>query len=116
MISISTQISDIYGSIIIHEDDDASTLNSRTARVFRSKTLDGGVYISTPVYIDGDRTFVVNANVTKAEEVQLQYLKNQSFLNIACKHGVFSGVIERINCKNGALDMSIFIKERLDEE
>jgi len=48
--------------------------------------------------------------------VQLQYLKNQSFLNIACKHGVFSGVIERINCKNGALDMSIFIKERLDEE
>ena len=114
MISISTQIADTDGSIIIQEDIGGSDLNSHTARVFRSKTLDGGVYISTPQYVDGDRTFRIKANITEMEETRLLYLKDKGFLHISCKQGFFSCVIEKISCQNGALDMSIFIKDRLD--
>jgi hypothetical protein len=116
MISISNMVaSSSYGNVIIQEDADKSDLKTKTARVSRTATLDGGVYINHSGIADGDRTLRIQSVISRSQEDILEYMyATQTFIIVAISDGVFEGAIETLNSKNGILKMNILVKSRLN--
>lgn len=113
MISISTLTQNTSGSLVLYEDADSS-FEEMTARISRTKTLDGGVSINHSGFSHGDRTFTISAEITEAEAIILKNIhQTETLVWISCKEGFFTGVIESIDIEDGSLDMSILIKEKL---
>ena len=113
MITISTQIAVINGLVQFDESDD-TTLGDWTARVSRTKTLDGGVWINNSGAVDGDRTFTIKALLTKAQADGLEYIfRNYQTVNLSCSQGFFSGSIYTLGINNGELNMQFYVKEKL---
>lgn len=113
MISISKIVADkTNGNVILHELS-TSDLKSKTARVSRSATLDGGVYITQSGVCDGDRTLRIEAYVKKFQENILQNMfSTQILVLVSFEDGGFLGVIENLNINNGILKLNILIKQR----
>lgn len=114
MISITTTTYDPNGNVILHELP-SSDLGSRSARVSRVATLDGGSVITHSGTTHGDRTFKIEARITEADEAVLNHIyENHTFIHISTKEGFFSGTIESLNTSNGDLKMVVLIKEKLN--
>ena len=112
MISISTVLPDTSGNVVINNDS-ASNLGERTARVERTATLDGGVYINHSGFTDGDRTLFI---VGKVNTTQAAILKNifetHTQVFVSMKDGLFIGAIPSMTAENGSLKMSIYLKQK----
>jgi len=113
MISISKLTRDAnYGNVVIHELS-SSDLSTRTARVSRTATLDGGVYINHSGVTDGDRTLRIEARITKEQDTILQNIyRTQTFVLIAVSDGIYSGAIDTLKTNNGSLKMTILVKQK----
>jgi len=115
MIGISTQVFDIDGSIIINEDSE-SNLGDSSARVSRTKTLDGGVYITHSGFTHGDRTFAIKADITESQaKTMLHIYRNYKLVNMSVKEGFFEVAIQSCNINNGELSMTILINKKISE-
>lgn len=113
MISISTLTQNSSGSVVLHESPESS-FEDMSARISRTKTLDGGVTITHSGFSHGDRTFTILAEVTEAEADVLKTIhQTETMVWISCKEGFFSGVIDFLETDSGSLNMSILIKEKL---
>ncbi len=116
MIGISAPVFDPHGSVIINEDSD-SVLGDNTARVSRTKTLDGGVYINHSGVSQGDRTLIVRAKISRDQGRVIQHIfKSYKMVEVSTRVGLFEAVIATCNINHGELYMKILVNKKLDEE
>lgn len=116
MIGISTQVFDLDGSVII-EDSPGSNFGARVARISRTKTLDGGVYINHSGFAHGDRTFTVKADISQAQEKTILHIyENYKLVNVSTREGFFEAAIEECDTNNGELSMKILVNKKINEE
>lgn len=101
---------------VLIDESAASRLHDTSARVSRTKTLDGGVVIQHSGFSDGDRTMLVRGRVTAAAAEILRAIhEDDSTALLSCTAGVFAGVIERLKVDNGELDLRFLAKEKRNE-
>lgn len=113
MIIITTQVADTKGMVQFQESSE-STLGDWTARVSRTKTLDGGVWINNSGTVDGDRTLAIKAELTGEQADALEYIyRNYQTVDLSCSKGLFSGSIYTLGLNNGELNMKFYVKEKL---
>ena len=112
MISISTTVSNPNGNVII-TGEHASELRKKTARVSRTKTLDGGVYINHSGYTDGDRTLSVRARISAASAEALDAVfRLYTRVLVSMADGLYYGAIPSMTTENGVLKMTIYIEQK----
>lgn len=111
MISISRIVpSGGVDNVLIETDVD---FRGNTARVIRSKTLDGGVYINYSGVSDGDRTIRLSERLTEDQAGVLWAMFNEGVqVNVAIPDGFFSAAIQSCKIDNGAVTATIFLEER----
>ena len=98
-------------SLIINEKNN-SQLYDATARVSRTKTIDGGVVVDHQGFVDGDRSLNINCDLTAAEELILRTLfENETIVHVATKNGFYAGAIERLRGDNGNIEFQVMLKE-----
>ena len=112
MISISTTTANINGNVVLSKIS-VSKLMAKTARVSRTKTLDGGVYIGHSGYSDGDRTLSIAGNITTDQAAILKnMIEFYTGVLISMEDGLFFGAIPSMTAEDGALKMTIYIENK----
>jgi hypothetical protein len=112
MIGISTLTQNSDGHLVIHEKK-SSVLNDHPARVSRTKTLDGGVYINHSGVSDGDRTLNVVALMSESDRARLLNIhKTETFVRVAIPDGVFQAAISSVRQQKADTVITILIKEK----
>ena len=112
MISISTTTANTAGNVIIYNVAE-SKLNERTARISRTQTLDGGVYINHSGYTDGDRTLHIKSKIDSSQAVVLTALfESYTILLISMFDGLYLAVISALNIEDGFLRMTVLLKSK----
>lgn len=111
-IASSTYMDD--GDIVIHPVE--ADIRENTRRVNRSKTLDGYCVITDSGYCEGDRTFKILTQSTKAifDKIWLIF-KTALLCNITTDEGCFSGAIQNVRDQGDTISVSVLIKEKLSE-
>jgi len=113
MISISTLTADLNGNVAIPGYHD---FRDNQARVIRTKTLDGGVYINHSGISDGDRTLTISEKLSEDDCTKLWYIfNNYTEINVSIKDGFYKAVIQNLKIKNGHVDMTIYIESKESE-
>ena len=112
MIGISTLTQNSDGYLIIHEKK-TSRFNDHPARVTRTKTLDGGVYINHSGVTDGDRTLNVVANLSNTDRAMLMNIhETETLIRIAIPDGMYQAAISSIRQQKADTIIIILIKEK----
>jgi len=112
MISISTTSASNY-NLILNEQllSDAET---QTARISRSKTLDGGCVIINNGVQDADRTFNYSVRTSKENINKIYYLfQNETLVSISNETGFFHAAFEQFQNDSGILGMTFLVKESI---
>jgi len=112
MIGISTLTQNTAGDLVIHEKY-SSQLNDIQARITRTKTLDGGVYINHSGVSDGDRTLRIIADMSESDyEKLINIHKTETFINISMTCGVYLAVISNIRKQYPDTVITILIESK----
>ncbi len=112
MISISTIVANTSGNVVINEKS-TSDVGAKKARVTRTATLDGGVYLNHSGYAEGDRTLRIKSRVTTSQVVALSNIfENFTSSLLAFKEGIFLGAISTLSSNNGELTMTFLIQQK----
>jgi hypothetical protein len=100
------------GSAVLIRDDSRSELLRSRSRVTRTATLDLETVIDNQGYAVGDRTLKIVASVeeSKADEIWDLY-KNNLYLLISTRDGMFYGSIEDLKIDGGRVEMTFLVKE-----
>lgn len=99
MISITTKIPGTNDAIIINEID--SQVKQASARVSKTKTLDGGVVVLHNGFSDGDRNLNISTSLSRVDaDILWDIFTTQTFVNVAMDEGVFNAVIKSVNISN----------------
>jgi len=114
MISICAPYVHTSGAVVLQKAAVAgSNLKKKTARVSRSQTLDGGVYVNHSGVTDGDRTLTVKGRVTDAQAGVLDTIfSNYTGALISMADGLYYGAISSLDTGNGALKMTILLEQK----
>lgn len=101
MISITTLIPGTNDTLIIRDYKLASQLRQASARVSKTKTLDGGVVVSHNGFADGDRSININTVLSKSEaDILWNIFTTQTFVTVAIEDGVYNAVIKSLKIKD----------------
>jgi hypothetical protein len=112
MITISTLTQNSAGHMVIHEKK-SSDMDNLPGRVTRTKTLDGGVYISHSGVADGDRTLNVIADLSESDRARLVNIhKTETFVRVSTIDGVYQAVISSVHRNKSDTVITILIKEK----
>lgn len=112
MISISTITASTTGNVVLKQDV-SSEVGAKTARVTRTATLDGGVYINHSGYTDGDRTLRIKGNVNAEQSTILSNIfEDYTSSLISIKDGLYFGAISTLSTENGKLAMTFLIEQK----
>ena len=113
MIAISTQIANTSGFVTVDQVVE-STAESKTARVQRTKLLDGTVSIVHYGVSDGDRSINISGYLDKEDAEKLQTIfDNETFVNLSAADGFYDAVIADFTNDSGNIKMTIYIKGRV---
>lgn len=98
MISITTLMPGANDAIIIKKYKLNSRIMQGSARVSKTKTLDGGVIIVHNGFAEGDRRLDIKAVLSKIEtDILWNIFTTQTFVTVAIEEGVFNAVIRSLN-------------------
>ena len=112
MISISTTTANENGNVVFKELP-SSKLQEKEARVSRSATLDGGVYVNHSGFVNGDRTLVIRANLSRAAAARLtSVFELYTDILISMSDGIYLGVISKLSILYGALRMTVLLEQK----
>jgi len=110
MISISAAVADTSGSVVIKNMGNSNT-SGKAARISRTKTLDGGVYIDHSGYVEGDMTFTINTQVKKSiYDILDRLFRLYTRVLISVDSGLYYGAISDIDIEDGFLKMTVYIE------
>jgi len=108
MISINTTTSDTNGSILINTVAD---IRDNTARISRTKTLDGGVVINNSGFSAGDMTLRISERISESKAAVLWYIfQNYTSILLSTNAGLFLAAIQSLKPNNGKMTMTILIE------
>lgn len=111
IIGIKNTIQD-PGSCLIIKSDKRSTIEESRARISRTPTLDLGVVIDNQGYVIGDRVIKIEASLNQSDSEKLWSLyKNNLYLLISTRDGIFYGSIYDMKINKGKLEMTFYVKE-----
>lgn len=112
MVSISSQSGSTDG--VIFQELPESDFHEMVPRVSKTAALDGGTVFDHRGFVNGDREFRIKAKDLTSEQAAnlILLMQNETFTNISCPAGFFSGVIARMSTVNGLLDMTYWVKEK----
>jgi len=115
MISLSTPVVDVLGSVLLRNTAAGSDTSSMERRVSRTATLDGGAVVTDGGYSAADRTLrIVATEVDEAAYAAVAYLvKNYSVLMVATRDGVFLGAPSNLSMDGGRLKLTVLVTEEL---
>lgn len=100
------------GSAVLIRDDSRSEIKVSKARVTRTATLDLGAVIDNQGYAAGDRVIRIVSEVSEAVEAKLWDLyKNNLYLLVSTRDGIFYGSVDEMNVDRGQLSMIFLVKE-----
>ena len=100
------------GSAVLLRDDGRSEILNSSARVMRTATLDLGTVIDNQGYAVGDRTLRIIASVDESTAGKIWDLhKNNLYLLISTRDGMFYGSIQNLKTDRGQLEMIFLVKE-----
>lgn len=112
MISISTIVADLTGSLVVMNTSNCNFSN-RPARVSRSATLDGGAVIIHSGVIEGDRTFYLDCKISEDQETLINYIYgNSTLILVSCSEGLFLAAMSELDIRYGKLKATILIKSK----
>ncbi len=98
-------------SIMINELP-GSRIYEALPRVARQKTLDGGVVIDNQGFVAGDMTLSIFCELSEVDEASLRSLvESETLIHISTNYGFFTAAIENYTNDNGAVEMSVLLKE-----
>jgi hypothetical protein len=114
MIAVSNTQADANGHVILRNYQNSGEYNS-TARIQRSKTLDGGGLLSPYGTSPTDRDFIVDCRLTKSEQAILKALhENCTLVRISFWEGSFTGYIHDADIqRNGTAKITFWFQEKL---
>jgi len=112
MIGFSSPTVDANGAVLLKEDKSKTTTGEPEARTSRTQCLDATSHIEHSGVVDGDRTFmIVVPNITEAEYSIIKRLhRNYTSLTVACRAGVFKGVMKKPKVSGGTATVKILIE------
>jgi len=112
MISITSTSADPSGALII-DALPSSDIDTKSARISRSQTLDGGVYINNSGFSDGDRTLRISAKLMTDQADKLTHIINNfNLVCISMSDGFYTGAIQFVK-KTGILyKITIYLNTR----
>lgn len=115
MVTFSSKVFDLDGSVSVQEIDGGLGQRGSIRRVSRTKTLDGGVALDDAGYAEGDRTF--NVEVEDISQSALETLHRiHSLYSVhlcANEEGIFEGVIEEIGLLGGKTTITFLVSRKL---
>lgn len=98
MISITTLTPRTNDAVIIKRYKPTSQMRQASARVSKTKTLDGGVVVVHNGFVEGDRKLDIKAILNKIEaDILWDIFTTQTFVTVAIEEGVFNAVIRSLN-------------------
>lgn len=111
-ICLSTKTFDLNGYVhLFNIDLSTSDTRSRTRRVSRFATLDGGAYIDDAGYSHGDRTITAIMTGTESIFDALVYLiENYGSMWISLPDGAFTGSLSRVDRSSGKIRATILLE------
>ena len=110
MISISTITGNSEGNVILKSNQD---FRNNTARISRTKTLDGGVYINHSGLSEGDRTLKLKCKLTKAvSEILWSIFQTETFIHCAIQSGLYYAAIDKLDVQYGHINMTVLINNK----
>ena len=114
MIAISSAAYDATYSPVVIQRDELCITGEQVARVSQQATLDLGAVIVHGGVSAGDRTFLIEAQMTEAEETSLKALFTNGVNGciVSTKDGVFFGAISDVKARRGRVKANILIKEK----
>lgn len=87
------------------------TLNSRVSRV---ATLDGGSVIINSGVTEGDRAITVEAEITKAQGIDIEAMRAVSpMVYMSTKRGFYYGAIGGLSIDNGNLKLTFLVNQKI---
>ena len=111
IIGIKNAVQDA-GSAVIIKNDSRCEIKRTRPRVSRTATLDLGVVIDNQGYAVGDRTIRIFSLVSDSVEAKLwDLVKNNLYLLVSTRDGLFFGSVEEMNIDRGQLEMTFLVKE-----
>jgi len=111
MIAISPQTA---GSVLIFQNESAIQSVKRTARLQRTKTLDGSAVMSNHGVTSSDRTFTAKGWLSKTyQETAENLFETGGYICLFCDDGAYKGMIETFRNDNGKVKMTILAKEKI---
>jgi len=106
------KVSQGAGSAVIIKDDSRCEIMISSPRLTRTATLDLGTVIDNQGYAVGDRTLRISSKISESDESKLWDLyKNNLYLLVSTRDGMFFGAVDEINLDRGQLEMTFLIKE-----
>ena len=113
MIFLSSASADPDGSIILRHLRSKPGYDS-TARISRSKTLDGGSAVSHYGVSSADRELQIECWLSSSEFLKIKsFHENAILMVVSYWEGVYSGYIYRVRNNGGDAQIIIYIKEKL---
>lgn len=98
MISITTLTPGTHDAVVIKRYKPTSQMRQASARVSKTKTLDGGVVVVHNGFAEGDRKLNIKAILSKIEaDILWNIFTTQTFVTVAIEEGVFNAVIRSLN-------------------
>ena len=109
MVSITPQVSSSY--VVKFNENYKSKIRRFSRRVSRVATLDGSSVVTDSGFSDTDRTFIIEAQVSKTVRDNLEYMQeNYSLWNVVTKGEYHSCSPQRMEIDNGALKLTLLVE------
>lgn len=110
----------IFATLTSIDTGDSITLEinpiqeTRTRRVSRSATLDGGAVITDGGFSDADRTLPVECVYPyQGMDDDIESIANAGYSRLSVPNGVFLGVVESIDSSAESVSFSFMVSEKL---
>ena len=97
---------------VILQEKDGTDIRRLSRRVSRVSTLDGGSVVTDSGYTDTDRTLVIVAEVTEAQDAMLEtMIKNFALLTVSTRAGCFACAPGDFTLGDGEVRLNILVAE-----
>jgi hypothetical protein len=116
-IVLSSRVFDLEGFVPLRVQANSQQFD-KVRRVTRTATLDGGAFITDFGYTDSDRTFTFQIN--KLDRVGIaaveRLMRTYAEIGVATFDGFYVGAMSGTQVRNGVLQVTVLVKERLSND
>ena len=116
-IVLSSRVFDLDGYVPLRVQANSQQFD-KVRRVTRTATLDGGAFITDFGYTDSDRTmtFQIPALDRDGQIAVERMMRTYAEIGVSTYDGFYVGVMAGTQVRNGVLQVTVLVKERLSDD